>query len=452
MCRNLKLSHSSGSYRRERGIESQVMRILHLLSQKPSDTGSGITTQAIIREASRKGHENFLIAGVAAGECPAVPSIPRDSCLYVEFESDSFPFSIVGMSDAMPYRSTRFCDLTADQLISYMARFREMLLEAIEKFHPDIIHSNHLWILTSIAREAAPHIPLLATCHGSDLRQFHLCPGLRKIVLAGCSKIDAVLALSDAQREEVIRLYGLPPEKVEIVGIGYREDLFVNAPKSSQGPVSILYAGKLSRAKGVLWLIKSLQKIVDLPWHLDIAGSGAGPEEEEILREASLLGERVTFHGALPQKALAELMKKAHIFVLPSFYEGFPLVLIEALACGCSVVATELPAVREILTAGSLSDRITPVPLPGMTGPDTPVEGELPLFTERLSQSLRVQIMKSGEESPLISSEIRHILENFTWTRVFARVERIYERITNIQSGKKRNNQVSGRNFKRVEK
>ena len=64
---------------------------------------------------------------------------------------------------------------------------------------------------------------------------------------------------------------------------------------------------------------------------------------------AKELGEKVRVCGVLSQKSLAKVRRHSHILVLPSFYEGLPLVILEGLASGCRIVATDLPGNKEIL-------------------------------------------------------------------------------------------------------
>ena len=86
------------------------MRILHALSQRPEATGSGIYVRAMVREAFRAGHENFLLAGIPSGDQPQLDCLNGDQCSFVHFETGSLPFPVVGISDAMPYPSRRFSD------------------------------------------------------------------------------------------------------------------------------------------------------------------------------------------------------------------------------------------------------------------------------------------------------------------------------------------------------
>jgi glycosyltransferase involved in cell wall biosynthesis len=98
-----------------------------------------------------------------------------------------------------------------------------------------------------------------------------------------------------------ICFFNIPPEKIIIAGAGYNDSLFYSAPKPNHDPVQLVYAGKLSSAKGVPWFLRALQSISSPAWQLHLLGSGSGEEKECCLRLAKELGEKVRVHGALPQ-------------------------------------------------------------------------------------------------------------------------------------------------------
>lgn len=185
------------------------LKILHVLSQRPDSTGSGIYVQAMIREAAAGGYDNFLVAGLSSAECADTTCIEEDKSIFVNFNSDDVCYHIPGMSDVMPYESTRFCDLSDKDLGEYEKAFSTSLKSAVDRYKPDIIHSHHLWIVSSITRRLFPGIPMVTSCHGSDLRQFQNCSHLQEKVLAGCRNIDVVIALSRAQKKDIMRLYNL---------------------------------------------------------------------------------------------------------------------------------------------------------------------------------------------------------------------------------------------------
>jgi len=412
-------------------IKRKKLKILHLLSQRPDSTGSGIYLQAMLREAAAYSHNNFLIAGIQCNGPDDLDCIDQSQCMFVRFGETAIPYQIVGMSDVMPYKSTRFCNLSQADLQEYETSFSRILKDAIAAFKPDIIHSHHLWIVSSLARRLFPEIPMVTTCHGSDLRQFQNCPHLQKKVLSGCRRLDAVMALSEAQKKEITRLYNLPPEKIIVVGAGYNDRLFTSNIKPAPHPVQLAYAGKLSKAKGVPWFLRALLMIDSPDWQLHLVGSGSGKEKDYCLMLAKKLGKRVLVHGTLPQKRLAEIMKHSHIFVLPSFYEGLPLVVLEGLASGCRIIATDLPGVKEIL--GDLqTDFINLVKTPRLHFMDQPYREDENVFEQNLVQALQTQINAAHQCAQIDLSLIQDKIKSFSWTGIFEKVQNVYFSVIKI--------------------
>lgn len=401
------------------------LKILHVLSQRPDSTGSGIYVQAMLREASACGYDNFLVAGLDSTGWDERGCIDHDKSIFVNFNDTDVSYQIPGMSDVMPYESTRFYDLSEEELCEYEKAFSKSLQNAVERFRPDIIHSHHLWIVSSITRQLFPDIPVLTSCHGSDLRQFQNCPHLQGRVLKGCRKIDVVMALSEAQKKEIIRLYNLAPEQIIIVGAGYNDKLFYIDSKPPPDPVQIVYAGKLSNAKGVPWLLRALQSIVSPSWQLHLLGSGSGDEKKYCLKLARELGEKVEVYGALPQLSLARIMRRSHILVLPSFFEGLPLVILEGLASGCRIVATDLPGTNEVI-GNSDAEFITLVKVPRLRFIDQPFQEDESVFEQNLQESIQQQINAAYHCGQIDLSLIQDRLDSYTWTGVFKKVRKAY--------------------------
>lgn len=404
------------------------MKILHIISQRPESTGSGFYLQNLIRQASLAGHRNYLIAGISAGELPKLECINEKSCSFIGFAGGDLDFPIPGMSDVMPYQSSIFGNLSREDINVYEKVFAEKIRTAVDIFRPDIIHSHHLWIVTATARRAVPELPILTSCHSTDLRQFLNCTHLQERVLEECQKVEIILALSRDQGGKIKELYGIPENRINIVGGGYDENLFNWSLKPEPPPVHLLYAGKLSFAKGVNWLLRSCRQLSKLPLHVHLAGSGSGEEAKECLKLAEKLGASITVHGNIPQKQLSSLMRSCHIFVLPSFYEGLPLVLLEALASGCRIITTDLPGSRELLGQGD-SNLIEFVTLPQLKSIDQPH----PEDWERLDTELASAITRIVERvmvSPAPSqNEIDRITSAYHWPAVFERVLTCYQKV-----------------------
>ena len=406
-------------------VNFKKLKILHLLSQRPDSTGSGIYVQAMIREEKAYGYDNYLVAGVGSDCFDQIDGIAKEKSTFVNFHNADLSYHIPGMSNVMPYESTRFCDLSEGDLYEYENAFSKVLKNVVRRIKPDIIHSHHLWIVSSLARLLFPDIPMVTTCHGSDLRQFQNCANLQERVLAGCRNIDVVMALSEVQKDEIIRFYNLASNKIVIVGAGYNDSLFYLGPKPKPDPIQLVYAGKLSNAKGVPWFLRALQSIRSPGWQLHLLGSGRGEEKEHCLKLAKEMGERVRVYGALPQKHLAKIMRRSHILVLPSFYEGLPLVILEGLASGCRIIATDLPGIKEIL-GNSDTDFTTLVRTPRLRFTDQPYQEDESVFEQNLKKGIEQQINAASKCPQINLSPVQAKLDAYTWTGIFKKVRGTY--------------------------
>ena len=125
----------------------------------------------------------------------------------------------------------------------------------------------------------------------------------------------------------------------------------------------VLFAGRLHPQKDPILLVRSITALNDNNVHLLIAGDG--DLKEEIGLEISRLGlsASITMLGAIDQAELARLQRVSSAFVLSSAYEGLPVVVLEALACGTPIVTTRCGETPNLLTANSgvICDERTPV-------------------------------------------------------------------------------------------
>lgn len=390
-----------------------MTRVLHLLGQRPGRTGSGIYLEAMIDCCRRAGFPQAAVVGVPAGAATQLEGLPVHE---VHFQSPELPFPVVGMSDVMPYPSTRWRDLSRSDLGRYRRAFERVLRRAVAELQPDVIHSHHLWVVTALARELFPELRVVASCHGTGLRQLELVPALAQELVDPMARLDGVFALTADQRDQVVRRFGLSGERVVVSGGGFRRALFRRAPR--RVPRRVVYAGKLSRAKGVPWLLEAVR---GLDLELWLAGGGEGPERDEVERLARDVGARLL--GALPQEELAEVLAHAGLFVLPSFYEGLPLVLMEALASGCRVVVNRLPGVVSWLPDELVeSGWVELVDLPPLTGPDEPDPRGLPAYVHRLRGAISHQLARPEPDF----ASVEPVLQANTWDGVFERLRPFY--------------------------
>lgn len=409
----------------------RALTVLHVLSQRPARTGSGVTLEALVRGAAAAGWEQRAVVGTPADDPrPGVGGLEPERIEPLRFGAGDaeLPFPVPGMSDVMPYPSTRFSAMTPEELAFYRERWCTHLGDVLARFRPDVIHAHHAWIVGSLLRDLAPETPIVLHGHGTALRQLELCPHLVDEVTAGCRRADRFALLHDDHARRYGEAYGLSAEQVAVVGAGYREDLFHAQDRTGGATPTLVYAGKLSRSKGLPWLLDAVERLApsqpDLRLH--VAGSGAGGESDALRARMRALAPHVVAHGQLGQAELGELCRSAAVFVLPSFSEGLPLVLVEALACGCRLVATRLPGVVSGLAA-PLGDALELVDPPRMLRVDEPDPSDLPVFVDALAAALDRALHRGPVGAATPSG-----LERFTWGAVFGRVETLWRGLLGV--------------------
>jgi starch synthase (maltosyl-transferring) len=149
---------------------------------------------------------------------------------------------------------------------------------------------------------------------------------------------------------------GLPRDKLVVIPNGVNVQHFDQAAPIDltqlgvpAGRRAITYVGRLDRQKRVDWLLHAASRFLpNLPEH-DLLLVGRGPERERLETVAKELGlaERVHFAGW--QAQVPAILKASELLVLPSAWEGMPNVVLEAMACGLPVVATDVEGVREVI-------------------------------------------------------------------------------------------------------
>lgn len=210
-------------------------------------------------------------------------------------------------------------------------------------------------------------------------------------------------ALQEEQKKEIQRIFGIPDEKIQVIGAGYNQNIFCKGKRQERDFYQLAFAGKVSEKKGVFSLLRALDRLsyASDKLVLQVAG-GYGNESEyrEILKLAEKSKYKVEFLGVLNQRELAELLRQSDVFVLPSFFEGLPLVTMEAMACGCKVVCSEIAGLPKWFDANVPGHQMEFVPLPRLYNSDEPDETELPVFEQRLAEAIEKKLEQKEIEKP----------------------------------------------------
>jgi glycosyltransferase involved in cell wall biosynthesis len=171
--------------------------------------------------------------------------------------------------------------------------------------------------------------------------------GLHRALGTFTAHVDTYVAPSEFVRSKLIATAGLPAERVMVKPNFVDPDPGVAVDAGEY----VLFVGRLVPEKGVRTLLQAFALLRDPP-PLKIAG--AGELEGELRRGASVLGlAGLELLGAQPHARALELMKGARMLVVPSeWYEGLPLVIVEAFACGVPVIASRIGSLAELIADG----------------------------------------------------------------------------------------------------
>ena len=396
------------------------MRILCISAQKPDSTGSGVYLAETVASMAAAGHQVAVIAGIDKDDSPQLA--PGVEFLPVRFRTPELPFPVCGMSDVMPYEATRYRDMTPEMVQAFRNVFGQRIRQAMLDFKPDAIICHHLYLACSTAfdvldelagenrspdahREAVGRkgrpCPIWAVCHSTDLRQLRNHDLEKERIVAAVRSLDGVMALHEAQKAEIAVLFDLPADRIHVVGTGYNSQEF--APRGglrAARPLRVLYVGKICRAKGVESLIRAMDLLSLDPQAVELRLVGGYSDQGQYDRIVELAGRcrfPVVFGGRVSQDDLVLSYNESHVFALPSFFEGLPLVTVEALASGCRAVVTSLPGVRPWLDASLPDAPVSFVEPPRIEGVDVPVPEDLPAFEQRLSDALLEQLQAAAE-------------------------------------------------------
>jgi glycosyltransferase involved in cell wall biosynthesis len=165
--------------------------------------------------------------------------------------------------------------------------------------------------------------------------------------------------VSSAMREEVARI-GLQPPRIEVLpmGVDFRTR-FVTDPGIVRERDRLWFVGRLVPKKGLRHLLDAMPAVLARRPQAALDIIGFGPEEPVLREQAARLGiaSQVRFLGALPQRELPAHFRRASVFVAPFVrdpsgdQEGLPVALMEAIGCGCPVIAGAVPGLKDLLGA-----------------------------------------------------------------------------------------------------
>ena len=256
-------------------------------------------------------------------------------------------------------------------------------------------------------------VPVTVTMRGTEVRHSR-DPALRHQLEKALGRADRIFSVSSSLKTLAIEM-GIDPERVRVVGNGVDSGAFRPGDRQDARRVLeleddalvLVTVGGLVERKGFHRVIACLPELVSrVPKVHYLVVGGPGPEGDyspELLKQVGALGltERVRFLGALPRDGVRQALSASDVFVLSSRNEGWANVLLEAMACGLPVVATDVGGNAEVVCRADLG---TIVPFGDSAALASALEGALERSWDR--------------------SAIRHYAEQNDWS---GRVEILVE-------------------------
>lgn len=347
-------------------------------------------------------------AGCATDETMDGVQVHRFRYLPARFESLAYS---TGMLPGLRQRPWRALALPFFLGAEWLAALR-----LLRRKRFDVIHAHWLLphgLIALMARAYCGYRPaLVCTAHGADVYglQGRVSRRLKRWVV---KRAEHVTVVSEAMLRTLREETGDARYSVLPMGVDTRT-LFTPAVPPVERR-DLLFVGRLAEKKGMRVLLEALASLRDLAG-LKLHVIGSGPEETLLKEKSRRLGlqEMVDFEGPVANRGLPAWYRRSALLVFPSVVtaygdqEGLGLVPVEALACGCAVLASDLPAIRDVIRDGETGRLIR--------------SGD----PAALAQALRALLLDEPLRERLAAQGRAYVRQHFDWDVISARYAELF--------------------------
>jgi glycogen synthase len=329
---------------------------------------------------------------------------------------------------------TRPTDL--GEFVAWVERMNaDMLAAGVElgdRYDFDLVH-GHDWLVATACDHLARRFgtPLVTTIHATEHGRHqgwvdkHPQSHIHGVERWITNRADRVIACSFYMREQIADIFGVPGDRISVIWNGIDpEDLQprdepelerLRAQFAAPGEKLVLLIGRLVYEKGFQLALEAMPRLIERHPETRFLVAGSGTHEEELQRQAEelVLMEHGTFIGWIGDDVLHSLYRIADVCVVPSIYEPFGLVALEAMASGCPCIVADTGGLREVVPHEEAGLRFT------AKDPDSMAEMVERVFSDH---DLRERLIAEARE---------HVLR-FDWADVAARTAEVYGELTAV--------------------
>ena len=337
------------------------------------------------------------------------------------------------------------------ELAEYIPKFTEEILAFAKQkgIKYDLIHT-HYWMSGVAGKQLKEkwNIPMIHMYHTLGIMKNRVAQSLAEIegdyrITGEKEVLDAatrIIASTQAEHQQLTSLYGADPDKLVVIPPGVDTSHFYPIRADEAKAVigippkdrMLLFVGRIERLKGVETLIRAIAHMREMgvlgkcPHYLAIIGGEPDRPSEDLNTEMNRLqklcgelgiGDLVVFLGKRNQNLLPYYYSAAELLILPSHYESFGMVALEAMACGIPVVASEVGGLALLVQDG-------------LNGYSVP-EGDPIALGNKLTELIRDNDLRKK-----LGQQANRYAQDFSWEKITARIIAVYREVLEKQKTK----------------
>jgi glycogen synthase len=331
---------------------------------------------------------------------------------------------------------------TDPRFVGAVDAFARSLAMAKDNFDADIVHC-HTWYtdMGGLLTGKLWGVPSVLTVHSLEpLRPwkveqlgnaYHLSAWMERTAI---EQADAVIAVSKETREDVLRLFNVPPTKVHVIYNGIDLEQYRKTPETEAlvrygvDPTRpyVLFVGRITRQKGIIHLVNA---IPDIDPSLQVVLCAGAPDTVEIGQE---MAERIRVIGAgrknviwiqemVSRPDVIQLYSHAAVFCCPSVYEPFGIINLEAMACETAVVASAVGGIKEVVVPGETGLLVNLQLKEGTFDPLDPAN-----FARELAQAINKVALDENLRTTFGRKGRQRVEEHFSWAAIAEQTLALY--------------------------